>query len=67
MQYQIVETDNLGGDYPDEKFVSLPYLQEDAAKRIAAAINAECCNWDGARRYWKVVSVGYQLQLGFEP
>lgn len=62
---KIVETDNYGGDYPDEKFVNLPQMTEEHAKRVADAINSgfpENCS-----RYWKMVDDNYQLQPGFEP
>lgn len=63
---RIVETDNFGGDYPNEKFLSpLPRMTEEHAKKVAEAIN------DGlpedASRYWKVVGDDYILQPGFEP
>ncbi len=66
-RYLIVETDNRGGDYPDESFVSLPLLCEDDAKAIAEAINNRLCTHDGSPRYWKIVENGYTLAPGFEP
>lgn len=63
---RIVETDNFGGDYPDEKFVNLPRMDEDRAKAITEAINKAVSGPD-ARRYWKVVPDDYKLQPGFEP
>ena len=65
--YKIVETDNRGGDYPDEKFVSLPLLSKKDADDIAKAINDCLCVDDHADRYWQVVESGYELQPGFEP
>lgn len=62
---RIVETDNFGGDYPDERFVNLPYLTEEAAQRIADAINAAFPV--NSSRWWKVVPNNYQLLPGFEP
>ena len=70
----IVETDNFGGDYPDEAYLSytdsegktkpLLFRREDA-RRIADAMNADMtvCS----RRYWKVAPHEYKLQGGFEP
>lgn len=62
---KIVETDNFGGDYPNEKFLNLPPLTREHAKEICKAIN------DGfplnESRYWKVVPDDYKLQPGFEP
>ena len=64
--FKIVETDNYGGDYPDEKFVNIPGIRDrDTAQRLAHAIN-DCFPVNGPR-YWKVVEEGYQLQPGFEP
>jgi hypothetical protein len=66
--FQIVETDNHGSDYPDEKFVNLPvFLTEKAAQDVADAINKHHCTDDYAKRFWKVVPYGYKLQPGFEP
>jgi hypothetical protein len=66
--FRIVETDNHGGDYPDEKFVNIPVLaSETEAQEIADAINKHLCKNDYANRYWKVVPSDYHLQPGFEP
>lgn len=65
--YRIIETDNFGGDYPDEKFVTLPLLTEAHAHTIANAINNCLCDHPCASRFWQVVKDGYQLQPGFEP
>ncbi len=54
MRFKIVETDNHGGDYPDEKFLNLPSLSERGAKEIAYAINEHLCYRDNDPRYWKV-------------
>lgn len=62
---KIVETDNWGGDYPDEKFLDLPDLNEESAKSICNAIN-DCFN-EYFPRFWKVVSNDYVLRPGFEP
>jgi len=61
--YRVVETDNYGRDYPDEKF-SLPYhLRKEDAVAIAAVLNSG----PEGNRYWKVVPTGYELAPGFEP
>ena len=65
--FKIVETDNFGGDYPDEKFLPLTFFKRDSAQRVADAINHELCNDDHAPRFWKVVESSYQLVPGFEP
>lgn len=66
--WAIVETDNFGGDYPNEKFVqNLPPLTKMyKAQEIADAINkaVEDTNYP---RFWKVVILPYKLQPGFEP
>lgn len=66
--FKIVETDNFGGDYPDEKFLNLPAMHKQFAERIAAEINQAFCGVISTHpRYWKVVPTDYQLQPGFEP
>jgi hypothetical protein len=65
--FKIVNTDNFGGDYPDEKFLDLTFRTKDAATRVADAINKELCNDDHAPRFWKVVDSDYKLEPGFEP
>lgn len=63
--FKVVETDNYGGDYPDESFVNLPALSREEAQGIADMINKVV--GDGHHRYWKVVDSEYVLQPGFEP
>lgn len=62
---KIVETDNYGGDYPDEKFLNLPHLNKNRAQIICNAIND--CFGEHYSRFWKVVEDDYKLQPGFEP
>jgi len=62
---KVVETDNFGGDYPNEKFLNIPNVTADAAERICAALN-EAVSPDHPR-YWKSVPDEYVLQPGFEP
>lgn len=62
---RIIETDNFGGDYPDEKFLNLPPMTEEHAKQVVAAINGGF--HEHATRYWRVVDNDYLLQPGFEP
>lgn len=62
---RIVETDNYGGDFPDEKFVNLPRMTPEHAQEVVDTINA---GFDAHHpRYWKVVPNDYVLQPGFEP
>ena len=36
---KVIETDNFGGDYPDERFLNLPAMNQHQAKAMAAACN----------------------------
>lgn len=69
-QYSIVETDNFGGDYPNESFL-IRHIREEAAKQIADIVNKEMDAANGGSRFWKVVKdsyrTPYKLQPGFEP
>ena len=66
-RFLIVETDNFDGDYPYERFVNIPLIDnEKDAREIASAIN-KVCSGERALRYWKVVEDGYKLSPGFEP
>lgn len=63
---RIVNTDNFGRDYPDEKFVeNLPRMSVEHARNVCFTINASVP--EGHDRYWKVVEDDYELQPGFEP
>jgi len=67
MRYRVVETDNFGGDYPDEKLtLGRSTLSKEGARDVARILNRE---WGGeyASRYWKVVADGYELIPGFVP
>lgn len=65
--FVIVETDNFGGDYPNESIVNIPrFRSREAAQELADLINknfSSCAD----RRFWKVVEHGYILRPGFEP
>lgn len=63
---RIVETDNFGGDYPNEQFVNLPTMPLEVAKKIADTLN-EHFNTGTYSRYWKAVENNYILKPGFEP
>lgn len=65
MRYKIVETDNYGRDYPNEKFLNIPVLSKESAEAIAYHINISLP--DDYPRYWKVVDKDYKLVPGFEP
>ena len=64
---KIVETDNFGRDYPDEKFVNLPPMSAAHALAVVKAINAGFDVFNEYPRCWKVVSDDYKLEPGFEP
>lgn len=63
---KIVNTDNFGGDYPDEWFLRAHFGSKERAEKVAALLNEEE-GGDYTRRYWKVVEDDYVLQPGFEP
>jgi hypothetical protein len=63
--YGIVDTDNFGGDYPNEGFVVACWLSKTTAESIAKLLNDEAGS--DSYRYYKVVEQGYKLQPGFEP
>lgn len=67
MPFAVVNTDNFGSDYPDEKFVFRGIRSRYSADRIADAVNEEFCNDDHSPRFWKVVEEPYKLAPGFEP
>ncbi len=64
-RYRIVETDNFGRDYPDEKFLRIPPLSEDDAKQVVDIINRAA--GPDHSRYWKVVPLDYKLAPDFKP
>ena len=65
---KIVETDNFGGDFPDERFLNLPPMMPAHAKAVVDAINEGFAGKDpNCRRYWKVVANDYRLTAGFQP
>lgn len=66
--FGVVDTDNFGGDYPDEKFVVPCWLRKETADAIAKLLNDENGpNPDYSARLFKVVERGYKLQPGFKP
>ncbi len=63
MPYRIVNTDNYGGDYPNESFVGDSFEIWEAAQKLADELNI----YDHNPRYFKVVELPYELKPGFEP
>lgn len=62
---RIVETDNFRRDYPDEKFLNIPSMDEETSQYVADAINYAVGPFHP--RFWKVVENDYILEPGFEP
>jgi len=63
--WAIVDTDNYGGDYPDERFVAFGIRSEKEADRMAEALNRNL--GEHSPRYYMVRAKPYKLQPGFEP
>ena len=61
---RVVNTDNFGGDYPDEKFVS-ESLSKKEAEKLANKLNKGMHSFDP--RYHIVVEDDYELIPGFTP
>jgi hypothetical protein len=61
----VYDTDNFGGDYPNEKWIISPAFTKSTADQIAKLLNAE--NNGYSLRCYKVADRSYQLQPGFEP
>ncbi len=58
---KIIDTDNFGRDYPDEKVIA-ENVQQPYADRMCAALNQ-----GGGDRYYRVVEDDYILQPGLTP
>ena len=63
--FRVVNTDNFGGDYPDEWFVGPEYATKVEAQEVADIMNHD--GGDLAPRFHKVVELPYELRPGFEP
>ena len=62
--FRIVNTDNFGGDYPNESFTNDgPFETKELAQARADELN----DHDYNPRYFKVVEMPYELAPGFEP
>lgn len=65
-EYRIVNTNNFGGDYPNESFTDDESFEtQKAAQARADKLNDKA--GDNSPRYFKVVKMPYELQPGFEP
>jgi len=63
---KIIETDNFGGDYPNEKFVNVPHMNLDQCFELCTLLN-KLFSGEQARRVWQTVPDDYKLQPRFEP
>ena len=63
--YGIVDADNFGGDYSNERFVVTTWLSKESAEAIAKILNDE--SGLNSPRYYKVVERGYKCLPGLEP
>lgn len=63
---KIIHTDNLGRDYPDEKFVDFGgvSVRDEALIEICEILNRHCV---GSDRFWHLVKDDYKLIGPFEP
>lgn len=65
-RWKVIETDNFGGDYPNESFVSpTPSLSEEEAKILAVLLNS--FTGPNHPRFYRAVNSEYKLQPAFEP
>jgi hypothetical protein len=66
---KIVDTDNFGGDYPNEQLIADNITNKEMGEVMAEALNAKYCAPTNpfAYRYYKLVEDAYKLQPGFEP
>jgi len=65
--WNVVDTDNFGGDYPNERFVAWRFASEQEASVYADTVNKRA--GEHSLRFLKVVKhieIAYVLQPGFE-
>jgi hypothetical protein len=63
--YRIIDTDNFGGDYPNEKVIASGITYKRHADIMVEALNAH--GGPNDPRFYRVVEDDYELQPGFEP
>jgi hypothetical protein len=64
--WKVVQSENFGGDYPNEFFVEGgPSTNQQQAEQLAQLLNSFVP--EHHNRYWKAVPPDYKLQPGFEP
>lgn len=64
--FHIIDTDNFGGDYPDEKWIARDIKNPHWAQTMCDAMNAKY-GGEHASRCYRVVPDDYVLQPGFSP
>ena len=64
-QFRVVNTDNFGRDYANEKFVGPEFDLRCDAQAYCNTLNEKC--GDYSQRYHKVVKLPYTLDPAFEP
>ena len=66
---KIIDTDNFGGDYPNETIIAENIRSADLAEVMCTALNYEnsIVYGDNAPRYYVVVADDYVLRPGFKP
>jgi hypothetical protein len=65
---KIIDTDNFGGDYPDETVIAEGIKDRRFAEVMCAALVEKfCSHHPQADRYYRVVEDDYVLQPGFRP
>lgn len=62
--FRIIETDNYGGDYPNESFHGPSIRDGERAQKIADLMNEE--GGDRSARWYRVVPAEYRLSPGQE-
>lgn len=63
---KIVDTDNFGGDYPDEKNIAENITNPRLARIMCDALNDKECGDHYGARFYKVVEDDYVLEPGFK-
>ena len=62
---KVIETDNFGGDYPNEQFVVTKSISPELAEAVASELNRK--DGPASPRYHRAVADDYELVPGFTP
>ena len=68
--WRVVDTDNFGGDYPNERFIAISVASKETAELLADAWNKKHGAEQHGPRFARVVKhveIAYVLVPGFEP